>query len=247
MSETNADSLFELEQVSYQINGNQILKDLTFSIFSSGITGILGPSGSGKSTLLHLLNKLISPTQGRIIYQNEDIATISSRNLRKEIGLVQQSPFLFPGTVLENIKYGPKVWGEQIDEKRIDNLLNSVGLPKNWINKDINQLSGGEQQRVNFIRTLANNPKVLLLDEPTSSLDVTTEKMIEKSLIDLSKQGTSVLIVTHSLEQAKIITDQVIILKEGHLEKKLTTNAFFQEYDSETIQKMFSKEEGDEQ
>ena len=167
--------------------------------------------------------------------------------MRKSIGLVQQSPFLFPGTVLENIKYGPKIWGEQFDEKKVESLLNTVGLPKSFINKDINQLSGGEQQRVNFIRTLANNPKVLLLDEPTSSLDVTTEKMIEKSLKELSKQGISVLIVTHSLEQAKLITDQVIILKEGHLEKKITTNAFFQEYDSERIQKMFSKEEEEAQ
>ena len=247
MIDNSSESLFELKNVSYQINGNQILKNLSFRIFSSGITGILGPSGSGKSTLLHLFNKLISPTQGRIFYQNEDIATISSRNLRKSIGLVQQSPFLFPGTVLENIKYGPKIWGEQFDEKKVGSLLNNVGLPKSFINKDINQLSGGEQARVNFIRTLANNPKVLLLDEPTSSLDVTTEKMIEKSLRDLSKRGISILIVTHSLEQAKLITDQVIILKEGRLGQKITTNAFFQEYDSDTIRKMFSREEEEDQ
>jgi len=245
MSKSNNDSLFELEQVSYQINGHQILKDLSLRINFKGITGILGPSGCGKSTLLHLLNKLISPTQGRILYQNEDIAKISSRNLRKEIGLVQQSPFLFPGTILENIKYGPKIWGEQLEEKRIDYLLKSVGLSNNFINKDISHLSGGEQGRVNFIRTLANKPKVLLLDEPTSSLDVSTEKMIEKSLINQSKQGTGIIIVTHSLEQAKRLTDQVIILKEGHLEQKITTNAFFQEYDPETIQKMFTIEGGE--
>ena len=243
MSENN--SLFELEQVGYQINGNQILKDLSLTVNFNGITGVIGPSGIGKSTVLHLLNKLISPTQGRILYQNKDITTISSRNLRKEIGLVQQSPFLFPGTVLENIKYGPKIWGEQLEEKRINYLLMSVGLPKSLINKDISQLSGGEAQRVNFIRTLANEPKVLLLDEPTSSLDITSEKLIEKSLTSLSEQGTGILIVTHSLEQAKRITDQLIILKKGHLEQKISTNAFFQEYDTETIQKMFAMEGGE--
>jgi putative ABC transport system ATP-binding protein len=235
-------SLFELEKVSYQINGIQILRDLSFKVDLNGITGIIGSSGSGKSTLLHLLNKLISPTQGRILYQNEDISNIPSRNLRKKIGLVQQTPFLFNGSILENILYGPKIWGEQLPEKRIVELLNAVELPKSLINKDISQLSGGEQQRVNLIRTLANHPEVLLLDEPTSSLDIKTEDTIEKLLLNLSKQGISIIIVTHSLEQAKRLTNQLLVLREGILEQKISTSTFFQEYDDESIQGMFSKE-----
>ncbi|MHA1945881.1 MAG: ABC transporter ATP-binding protein [Candidatus Hodarchaeales archaeon] len=242
MTQVKADSLFEIEKVSYQINGHQILKNLSFKISHTNITGIIGSSGSGKSTLLHLLNKLLSPTQGRILFQNQDISNVPSRQLRKRIGLVQQNPFLFNGSILENIVYGPKIWGEQLTEKRIEDLLNGVELPKSLVNKDISQLSGGEQQRVSLIRTLANNPEVLLLDEPTSSLDIKTEDTIEKLLLNLSKQGISILIVTHSLEQAKRLTDQVIVLKEGLLEQKISTNTFFQEYDDETIQKMFTKE-----
>ena len=242
MTQEKTDSLFELEKVSYQINGYQILRDLSFRIGSTNITGIIGSSGSGKSTLLHLLNKLLSPTQGHILYQNQDISNLPSRKLRKNIGLVQQNPFLFNGSILKNILYGPKIWGEQLTEKRINDLLNGVELPKSMLNKDISQLSGGEQQRVSLIRTLANNPEVLLLDEPTSSLDIKTEDTIEKLLSNLSKQGISIVIVTHSLEQAKRLTDQVIVLKEGLLEQKISTNTFFQEYDDETIQKMFTKE-----
>jgi putative ABC transport system ATP-binding protein len=242
LTQVKADSLFEIEKVSYQINGHQILKNLSFKISHTNITGIIGSSGSGKSTLLHLLNKLLSPTQGRILFQNQDISNVPSRQLRKRIGLVQQNPFLFNGSILENIVYGPKIWGEQLTEKRIEDLLNGVELPKSLVNKDISQLSGGEQQRVSLIRTLANNPEVLLLDEPTSSLDIKTEDTIEKLLLNLSKQGISILIVTHSLEQAKRLTDQVIVLKEGLLEQKISTNTFFQEYDDETIQKMFTKE-----
>ena len=242
MTQEKTDSLFELKEVSYQSNGYQILRDLSFRISSTNITGIIGSSGSGKSTLLQLLNKLLSPTQGHILYQNQDISNLPSRKLRKNIGLVQQNPFLFNGSILKNILYGPKIWGEQLTEKRINDLLNGVELPKSMLNKDISQLSGGEQQRVSLIRTLANNPEVLLLDEPTSSLDIKTEDTIEKLLSNLSKQGISIVIVTHSLEQAKRLTDQVIVLKEGLLEQKISTNTFFQEYDDESIQKMFTKE-----
>ena len=242
MTQEKTDSLFELEKVSYQINGYQILRDLSFRISSTNITGIIGSSGSGKSTLLQLLNKLLSPTQGHILYQNQDISNVPSRKLRKNIGLVQQNPFLFNGSIIENILYGPKIWGQQLTEKRINDLLNGVELPKSMLNKDISQLSGGEQQRVSLIRTLANNPEVLLLDEPTSSLDIKTEDTIEKLLLNLSKQGISIIIVTHSLEQAKRLTNQVIVLREGLLEQKIPTNTFFQEYDDESIQKMFTKE-----
>ncbi|MHA1542423.1 MAG: ABC transporter ATP-binding protein [Candidatus Hodarchaeales archaeon] len=242
MTQEKTDSLFELKKVSYQNNGYQILRDLSFRISSTNITGIIGSSGSGKSTLLQLLNKLLSPTQGHILYQNQDISNIPSRKLRKNIGLVQQNPFLFNGSILKNILYGPKIWGQQLTEKRINDLLNGVELPKSMLNKDISQLSGGEQQRVSLIRTLANNPEVLLLDEPTSSLDIKTEDTIEKLLLNLSKQGISIIIVTHSLEQAKRLTNQVIVLREGLLEQKIPTNTFFQEYDDESIQKMFTKE-----
>jgi putative ABC transport system ATP-binding protein len=242
LSKSNTESLFEFKNVGYQANGQQILKKLSFRIINEGITGIIGSSGSGKSTMLHLLNKLLSPTQGCIFYQNEDISTISSRNLRKKIGLVQQNPFLFPGTVLQNIEYGPRIWGEQLIEKRVEQLLNSVELPKTLIYKDIDLLSGGEKQRINFIRTLVNNPKVLLLDEPTSSLDIRTENLVENLLKNLSNQGINIIIVTHSMEQAKRLTDQLIVLKEGHLEQSISTDKFFQENDEDTIRKMFSAE-----
>ncbi|UCE13010.1 MAG: phosphate ABC transporter ATP-binding protein [Candidatus Heimdallarchaeota archaeon] len=230
---------FCLRNIFYQINSKRILTDINIRIERSGITGIVGPSGSGKSTLLRLLNKLVSPSEGRILLEGQDYNTIPVRELRKRIGLVQQRPYLFPGTVRYNLQYGPKIWEVTHSEETLVDLLTRVALQKEFLDRDVDGLSGGEQQRVSLARSLANKPSVLLLDEPTSSLDIVSEEIIENTVKDLARDGTKIIIVTHSLEQTRRLTDHLLFLKEGRLIETVPTASFFEKYNEEEIRGFF--------
>lgn len=229
------------QNVSFGINSNQILKDISVRIDRKGITGIIGPSGSGKSTFLRLSNRLISATTGRISLDAEFYDTIPVRELRKRIGLVQQRPYLFPETVRDNLTYGPKLWGANLSEKDLTELLEKVALTHEFIDRNVENLSGGEQQRVSVARSLANNPDILLLDEPTSALDIVSEEILENTIKKLSQDGIKIIIVTHSLEQTKRLTDQLLFLKDGEFIEKTSTKEFFQKYSEEEIRGFFKK------
>ncbi|MFX0184954.1 MAG: phosphate ABC transporter ATP-binding protein [Candidatus Hodarchaeota archaeon] len=231
-----------LRNVSFEIDSNQILKDISVKIDKKGITGIIGPSGSGKTTFLRLLNRLISASTGKIILEGRDYDTIPVRELRKRIGLVQQRPYLFPETVRDNLTYGPRIWGNNISELDLEKLLEKVALPKVFLDRNVVNLSGGEQQRVSVARSLANNPEILLLDEPTSSLDIVSEEILENTIRKLSQDGIKIIIVTHSLEQTNRLTDQLLFLKDGEFKEKTSTKAFFQRYDAEEIKGFFKKQ-----
>ncbi|MEA2069776.1 MAG: ATP-binding cassette domain-containing protein, partial [Asgard group archaeon] len=177
-SANNEVCILEMKNVCYTVNSKTILKNITINFEKDGITGIIGPSGSGKSSLLFLLNRLHTPSKGTIFFQGKDYTEFETRKLRKEIGMLQQRPHLFPGTVKENISYGPNIWNIHYTEEDYINLLEKVALSKEFLERNVEKLSEGEKQRVNLARTLANNPCVLLLDEPTSALDIASESII---------------------------------------------------------------------
>ena len=233
--------LFKLVNIAFQVGENKILNDITVNITSNGITGIIGPSGAGKSTFLRLLNKLISPSKGNIFYKGQDTKDLPSQIIRKEIGLVQQHPFLFNGTIKENLLYGPKIWAIEYSDNDLYQLLQKVALGKEFINRQVDGLSGGEQQRVSLARSLANKPNVLLLDEPTSSLDINSEEIIEMTLKQLNQEGIKIIIVTHSLEQTERLTESLIFLREGKLIEKINTETFFTKYDINEIRSFFKE------
>ncbi|UOQ42525.1 phosphate ABC transporter ATP-binding protein [Halobacillus salinarum] len=195
------------------------LREINFTIEKNEKVIFFGPSGAGKSTLLFLFNRLQDPDQGTILYQGKPISEQPIPELRRKVGLVLQSPNLFPGTVLDNLKYGPALhqgWEDNMAEK----LLDYVRLPHNYLHKDADQLSGGEQQRVSLARTLANSPEVLLLDEPTSALDYRTAEEIEavlKRLIDENK--LTMIMVTHNLSQAARLGTRGLFIKEGRIQE----------------------------
>jgi putative ABC transport system ATP-binding protein len=243
-SEKSQKELFSLESVCFEVGDNKILKEINVDIGTNGITGIIGPSGSGKSTLLRLMNKLISPCRGIVRFKGKDLAEIDSQELRKEIGMVLQSPFLFKGTVKSNLLYGPKIWNIDYTDKGLCQLLDTVGLEDDFLERDIDGLSGGEQQRVSLARSLANNPTVLLLDEPTTALDIVSEEIIEETLKRLTTECIKIIIVTHSLEQTKRLTDQLLFLREGRLLEKTTSKDFFKRYNDEEIHSFFKNKEG---
>ncbi|MFX0061858.1 MAG: ATP-binding cassette domain-containing protein [Candidatus Hermodarchaeota archaeon] len=235
-----------LEDVSYTVASKKILTNINVKIDKDGITGIIGPSGSGKSTFLRLLNKLITPTTGKILFQEKNYNEIPARYLRKEIGLVQQRPYLFEGTVRLNLEYGPKIWNIDYSDEDLINLLSEVALPSEFLDRDVESLSGGEQQRVSLARAMANKPVVLLLDEPTGNLDIVSEEIVENTLKNLAQGGTKIIIVTHSLEQTKRLTNQLLFLKDGQLVEKTATNRFFQQNSEEKIRHFFKKKETSE-
>lgn len=209
-----------------------ILRDLSVAIQTASITAVLGPSGAGKSSVLRLLNRLEEPTSGTIMYQGRPLVSYPVRAIRRKIGMVFQLPALFPGTVRDNLLYGPALWGEKLTESELETLLEHVDLPRELLNRPSQELSVGQQQRVSMARTLANRPEVLLLDEPTSGLDPTAAAHILRLLTRLKQElRMTVVFVTHLLQQAEAVADHVLFLAEGQKVAECDAPSFFHSTD----------------
>ena len=167
--------------------------------------------------MLRLLNRLDEPTAGAVLLESSDYRSIAPRELRRRIGMVMQTAFLFPGTVSANISFGPRQRGEAVPPMQIATLLERVGLA-GFSDRDIGNLSGGEAQRVALARTLANAPKVLLLDEPTSALDEASVRGVEELVLGIVKERRIACdIVTHHREQAVRLADRTAIMEAGRI------------------------------
>ena len=178
---------------------------------------IIGPSGAGKSSLLRLLNRLDEPTEGTVYLDGQDYRELEPETLRQRVGYVPQQPALRQGTVFENVTTGPRLRGESIDEKEVQQLLTQVDLA-GYEPRDIADLSGGEQQRVAIARSVFNRPEVLLLDEPTSSVDTEVEAQIETLLENfIAEFDLTVILVTHDRAQAKRLGERVAVFEDGHI------------------------------
>jgi len=194
-----------------------LLTDINFTLESGEVLAVVGPSGAGKSTLLRLLNRLDEPTSGTVLLSGTDTRGMAPRELRRRIGMVMQRAYLFPGTVAENVAFGPQQQGQIVSSGEIDGLLAQVGLP-GYASRDALTLSGGEAQRVAITRALANRPEVLLLDEPTSALDEIARRGVETLLESLVRQHHLTCIwVTHSTEQARTMADKVLAIDSGRI------------------------------
>jgi putative ABC transport system ATP-binding protein len=214
---SNSHAFLCVENLSYQIDGKNLLENISFEISVGERVAIFGPSGAGKSTLIRLLNRLDEPTSGGVYLEGQDYRQISPRNLRRRLGMVMQSPNLFPGTVEDNIRFGPAAQGKTLEDEKIEELLSGVDLD-GFADRDVSKLSGGEAQRVNLARTLANQPEVLLLDEPTSSLDQASRKEVEETILSvLQSRDVTCILVSHDREQVQRLTDRVLYLEGGQL------------------------------
>ena len=209
--------MLRAEKLGRQVGAKTILSDISFDVAVDDLLGIVGASGSGKSSLLRLLNRLDEPTCGVVYVNGQDYRQIPPRELRCRVGMVTQRPFLFPGDVASNLRFGPAQRRESVSDDEIARLLERVGLP-GFSGREVSVLSGGEQQRVSLARTLANHPEVLLLDEPTSALDETSKLGIEELISSLVRdQDLTCVMVTHDREQARRMCNRVILLEAGHL------------------------------
>jgi len=205
------------EKLSRAVAAKSILSDISFGVATGDLLGIVGTSGSGKSSLLRLLNRLDEPTSGTVYIDGQDYRQLPPRELRRRVGMVTQRPFLFPGDVASNLRFGPEQRGECLPDEEIGQLLERVGLPE-FAGREVSVLSGGEQQRVSLARALANRPEVLLLDEPTSALDEDSKLGIEELVAGLVRDhGLTCVMVTHDRDQARRMCNRVILLEDGRL------------------------------
>jgi putative ABC transport system ATP-binding protein len=206
--------LFALENVSCRRAGREVLIDLTAEL-ADGTTALVGPSGAGKSTLLRLLNRLADPDAGTVSYRDHDVREYDVLALRREVALVPQLPALLPGSVAENVSYGPRLCGRECE---VDEALALAGLDATFAHRPAQQLSVGEQQRVMLARALALRPAVLLLDEPTAALDDRARDAVERTLRDLrGRLSAALIIVTHDQAQARRLGDRLLHLENGRI------------------------------
>jgi osmoprotectant transport system ATP-binding protein len=215
----------EFAQVSFAAGsangggGRQLLSDVSLTVAAGSTTALLGRSGSGKTTLLRTVNALVRPTAGRVLVGGRDVAEQDVIALRRGIGYVIQESGLFPQMRVErNVGMALELAGRRRADisARAAEMLRLVGLPEDVAQRYPWQLSGGQRQRVGLARALANEPQVLLMDEPFGALDPLTRAEMQTMLRELLRRvGKTTLMVTHDLEEALYLADRVVLLEAG--------------------------------
>ncbi len=209
--------MLRTERLTREVDGRRLVDEVGIEIEHGEVVAIVGPSGSGKSSLLRLLNRLDEPTSGTVYLEGRDYREILPGALRQRVGMLLQQPYLFRGTVADNVAYGPVARGGSLAADTVAELLERVGLA-DYGAREVMRLSGGEAQRVSLARTLANSPDVLLLDEPTSALDEEARLSVEELICSIiTGQGLTCLIVTHDRDQAVRMAGRVIAMEAGRV------------------------------
>jgi len=234
--------MLEIKNLSYQINGNKILNDVSFKVEKGEFVGLLGPNGSGKTTLLRILSGVYRDYQGKANLNLIPVNKLSLQGLAKFIAVVPQDahiPFSFSS--LEIVLMGRTPYKKHFAfDSDVDLQIARVSMERTdcwqFANRDINTLSGGEKQRVLMARALAQKPRILLLDEPASHLDLKHQTDLYNLLVDLNQNdGLTVLCVVHDLNVASHYFQSLLFLKEGDLKLKGKTSEIMTEANLESI------------
>jgi ABC-type proline/glycine betaine transport system ATPase subunit len=196
--------------------------DLNVQVNAGELCVLIGPSGSGKTTAMRMVNRLVIPTEGRIMVDGQDNSSMDPVLLRRSIGYVIQQVGLFPHlTVAQNVAIVPRLlgWGKPVRRQRADELLELVGLPPvKFANRHPRQLSGGQQQRVGVARALAADPKIILMDEPFGAVDPITRKQLQGELRRIqSEVHKTIIFVTHDISEAFLLADRIVLMYRGRL------------------------------
>jgi osmoprotectant transport system ATP-binding protein len=199
--------------------GTMAVDDLCLTLPAGRISVLVGPSGCGKTTSLRMINRLDSPTSGRVLLDGQDVAAQDPTVLRRHIGYVIQQAGLFPHrTVRDNIATVPILLGRSRRQARqqAHELLERVGLPQHLAHRYPAQLSGGQQQRVGVARALAADPPVMLMDEPFSAVDPVVRGQLQQEFLRIQRDlGTTIVLVTHDIDEAITLGDQIAIFRDG--------------------------------
>ncbi|GAA2754414.1 ABC transporter ATP-binding protein [Amnibacterium kyonggiense] len=200
-------------------DGTTAVEDFSVTIPSRSTTVFVGSSGCGKTTLLRMINRMVDPTEGQILIDDEEISGIEPVALRRRIGYVMQNSGLLPHrTVVDNVATVPVLTGTPKAKARQEalGLLDRVGLDRSLANRYPGQLSGGQQQRVGVARGLAADPNILLMDEPFGAVDPIVRDELQQELLRLQRElGKTTVFVTHDIDEAFLLGQQVVILQRG--------------------------------
>jgi len=221
----------ELRGLTYQANGKRVIDGLDLTVEEPGITVIMGPNGAGKSVLLRLMHGLIAPTGGEVLWGGKRL----DRELAQRQAMVFQKPVLLRRSVAANIWHALGLRGIARTDRaiRVDDALKRAGLETRAATP-ARVLSGGEQQRLCLARALILEPDILLLDEPTASLDPASTLAIEEVLIDAQRRGIKIIVVTHDVGQARRLAREIVFLHHGRIVEHQAANSFFDSPQSET-------------
>ena len=218
---TRGRNVLAVEDLCYAAADRQILDRVSLELARGELVCVMGASGAGKTTLLKCINRLLEPTSGRVLLDGTDTASLSPVAVRRRIGMVWQTPFMFEGTVAENLRRAVALSDSSTPEEGFAGLLERVafdGAP----GADARALSVGQQQRVSIARALVCGPELLLCDEPTAALDHDNAHRLEATIRELCADGLSVVWVTHDRDQAERIADRTLLLAGGALRDPAT-------------------------
>ena len=197
-------------------DGQVVLKGVSLDIYENEFVTLLGPSGCGKTTLLRILGGFLQPTEGKVLFDGEDIVNVPP--YKREINTVFQKYALFPHmNVYDNIAFGLRVKKAKKDEidRKVREIARKVDLSDEQLKKAVSQLSGGQQQRVAIARALAMKPEIMLFDEPTSALDPELVGEVLNVMLSLAKEGMTMVVVTHEIGFAREVADQIVFMDGG--------------------------------
>ena len=224
--------MIRIENLYKRFGKLEVLNGIDINVEKGEIIAIIGPSGSGKSTFLRCINRLEEPTDGKIFIDGENILSKETNinKIREKVGMVFRHFNLFPHkNVIKNITLAPikiKNYSVELAESKADNLLNKVGLLDKKYSYP-NQLSGGQKQRIAIARALAMEPEIMLFDEPTSALDPEMIKEVLDVMIELAREGMTMLIVTHEMGFAKNVATRILFMNDGKILEDETPEEFF--------------------
>ena len=227
-----SDKIIEMVDVSKWFDDFQVLKNINLEVLLKQKIVVCGPSGSGKSTLIRCINRLEEHQKGKIVVDGIELSesTKNIEKIRAEVGMVFQQFNLFPHlSIVDNCTLAP-IWVKKMPKKHAAEFaLKELEKVKilDQAKKFPGQLSGGQQQRAAIARALCMQPKIMLFDEPTSALDPEMIKEVLDAMVDLAKEGMTMIVVTHEMGFAKEVADEVIFMDEGMIVEKAATKEFF--------------------
>lgn len=213
--------MIQFINVSKAYKEHNVIENINLEINKGELVVLIGPSGCGKTTILKMINRLIEPSDGQIKINGTDIEAQDPIELRRNIGyVIQQTGLFIHMTVRENIEIIPRLAKMPVSEivDRTVKLMETVGLPEEFLDRYPNHLSGGQQQRIGVARAFAMNPDIILMDEPFSALDPLTRSQLQDELVSLqSKLHKTIVFVTHDMDEAVKIADRICILQGGRI------------------------------
>ena len=209
--------LLEFRDVCKSYERTQAVAGISAAVARREFVALVGASGSGKSTLLKTVNRLVDPSSGTVLIDGDPVESLPLAALRRRIGYVFQSVGLFPHmSVGENIAIGPRISGQKLTRERIAELLDLVDLERSMATRMPNELSGGQRQRVGVARALANEPQLLLMDEPCGALDPVTRDALGERVRSLHRElNLTTVMVTHDMAEALLLADRVLVMEAG--------------------------------